>query len=148
MFVTISSVSVPLIRLAMCIHTYLFFIMVLANVSFYKLQVIGSSSSSHSNMSILTPASHNQSPLPKYSYLVKIVNPKKKSEFEVQSLKAKQKFLCFENLKEQVVLDCKEKVPNPLTVIGYTEPEHGLTGKKKWLTSDYDLIDMYEASKG
>ena len=122
--------------------------MVLANVSFYKLQVVGSSSSSHSNVSIVIPASHNQSPLPKYSYLVKIVNPKKKSEFEVQSLKAKQKFLSLEDLKEQVVLDCKEKVPNPLTDIGYIEPGHGLTGKKKWLTSDHDLTDMYEVSKG
>ena len=80
--------------------------------------------------------------------MVKLVNPKNKSEFEVQSLKAKQKFLSLEGLKEQVVLDCKEKVPNPLIVIGYIEPGHGLTGKKKWLTSDHDLTDMNEASKG
>ena len=79
---------------------------------------------------------------------MKIINPKKKSEFEVQSLKAKQKFFSLEDLKEQVILDCKEKVPNPLTDIGYIVPGHGLTGKKKWLTSDHDLGDMYEASKG
>ena len=66
----------------------------------------------------------------------------------MQSLRAKQKFLSLEDLKQQVVLECKEKVPNPLTAIGYIEPGHGLSGKKKWLTSDPDLGDMYEASKG
>ena len=98
-------------------------------------------------MNIVTPADH-QSLLPKYNYLVKIINPKKKSEFEVQSLKCKQKFFSLENLKEQVASDCKEKVPSPLSDIGYIEPGHGLAGKKKWLTSDQDLVDMYEASKG
>ena len=39
-------------------------------------------------------------------------------------------------------------MPNHLAVIGYIEPGHGLSGKKKWLTSEYDLSDMYEASKG
>ena len=37
---------------------------------------------------------------------------------------------------------------DPLTVIGYIEPGHGLSGKKKWLTSDHDVGEMYEASKG
>jgi hypothetical protein len=115
-------------------------------VSAYQLQVIGNSSSSHSNVSIL--GCHQSPPCPKYNYLVKIINPKKKSEFEVQSLKTKQKFLSVEDLKEQVALDCNEKVPDPLTEIGYIEPGHGLTGKKKWLTSDHDISEMYQASKG
>ena len=79
----------------------------------------------------------------KYNYLVKIINPKKKSEFEVQSLKSKQKFLSLVDLKQQILLDHKEKVPNLLSVIGYIQPGHGLSGKKKWLTSDSDLDDMY-----
>ena len=65
----------------------------------------------------------------------------------MQSLKTKQKFLSLEDLKEQVVLDCEEKVPNPITVIGHMEPGQGLSEKKKWLTSDQDLSDT-EASKG
>ena len=66
----------------------------------------------------------------------------------MQSLKAKHKFTSLEDLKEQVTLECNEKVPNPLTDVGYIEPGHGLTGKKKWLTSDHDLSKMYNASKG
>jgi len=115
---------------------------------FDQLQVIGSSSSSHSNINIVTPAGSHQPQLPRYNYLVKIINPRKKSEFEVQSLITKQKFLSLEDLKEQIILDCKEKVPDPITDIGYIEPGHGLSGKKKWLTSDHDLSEMYEASKG
>ena len=79
---------------------------------------------------------------------MKIINPSKKSEFEVQSLKSKQKFLSLEDLKKQIILDCKDKVPSVLTVIGYIDPGHGLSGKKRYLTSDHDLLDMYEASKG
>ena len=44
-------------------------------------------------------------------------------------------------------MDCKEKVPSPITVIGYIKLGHGLSGKKKYLTSDNDLLDMHEASK-
>ena len=77
-----------------------------------------------------------------------MVNPEKKSEFEVQSLKSKKKYLSLEGLKACVVLECQEKVPNPLTVIRCIEPGHGLSGKKKWLTSDDDMRSMYEACKG
>ena len=72
-------------------------------------------------------------PMPntKYNYLVKIVNPEKKSEFEVQSLKSKEKYSCLEELKACVVMECKEKVPSPLRVIGYIETGHGLSGRKK-----------------
>ena len=69
--------------------------------------------------------------LPKYNYLEKIINPRKKSEFEVQSRKSKQKLLSLEDLKERIVLDCKEKVPSPITVIGCIKPGDGLSGKKR-----------------
>ena len=68
--------------------TYIFFIMVLAN----KLQVIGISSLSHSNVSILTPAGHNQSPLPKYNYLVIIVNPKRSQNLRCSHYKLSRNF--------------------------------------------------------
>lgn len=111
------------------------------------MQVIGNSSSSRSNVNIITQQNDGP-PLPKYNYLVKIINPNKKSEFEVHSLKTKQKFFSLEDVERQVILECKDKVPNPLAVVGYIEPGHGLSGKKKWLTSDEDLLDMYAATKG
>ena len=66
----------------------------------------------------------------------------------MQSLKSKQKFLSLEELKQQVVLECKERVLGPLIVIGFIKPGHGLSGKKRWLTSDQELGDMYEMFKG
>lgn len=45
-------------------------------------------------------------------------------------------------------MDCNERVSDPITDIGYIEPGHGMSGKKKWLTSDHDLSEMYEVSKG
>ena len=69
----------------------------------FLLKVIDNSSSSNFNVG---------APQPEYNYLVKIVNPKKKSEFEVLTLKPKHNFFRLENLKEQVRLDCKEKVPS------------------------------------
>ena len=105
-------------------------------------QVIGNTASSQSTVNLISPGSSSEL-MPKYNYLVKIISPKKKSEFEVQSLKSKQMFLSLADLKQQILLDHKEKVPNPLSVIGYIQPGHGLSGKKKWLTSDSDLDDMY-----
>lgn len=113
------------------------------------VQVVGQSSSSNSNVNIVAPVSNISPPqLQRYNYSVKVINPQKKSEFEVESLRSKQKFLTLEEVKQQIVTDCKGKVPDYISTIGYIAPGHGLSGKKKWMTSDQDLSDMYTALSG
>lgn len=77
------------------------------------------------------------------------MNPKKKSEFQVVQLKVKQMFECIINdLKQQLLLELKEKIADPIEQLGYIEPGwHGLRAKQRWLSSDDDLEQMYSLLK-
>lgn len=72
------------------------------------------------------------------------MNPSKKSDFEVLSMKTKQKYESIDSLKKQVVCEFGDKVGQPLKQLGYIEPGHGLRGKQRWLSSTEDLLNMYE----
>ena len=64
------------------------------------MQVIGGNvSTDHSSLS--TTSTISQSSL-YCNYSVKIMNPKKKSDFEIVQLKAKQRFECVDDLKDQL----------------------------------------------
>ena len=83
-----------------------------------------------------------------HDYSVKIVNPRRKSDFTVLKLKSQEKFFDVDDLKKQVAKECKGKVEEPIRQIGYIEPGHGLRGKLRWLSSNDDLCDMYELFRG
>lgn len=38
-----------------------------------------------------------------------------------------------------MINECGDRVENPIRVIGYILPGHGLSGKKQWISSDQDL---------
>lgn len=85
---------------------------------------------------------------PRFKYSVKIVNPKKKSEYEIQVLRTDHMFTSVEELKTQIVQDCESKVPEKPTQLGFIEPGHGLRGKQRWINSEDDLKEMYHLHKG
>ena len=70
------------------------------------MQVIGGNvSTDHSSLS--TTSTIHQSSLC-YNYSVKIMNPKKKSDSEIIQLKAKLRFECVDDLKDQLLTEHKE----------------------------------------
>ena len=79
------------------------------------------------------------------TYSVKVINRNRKSEWAVCKLRVpSQKFEKLEKLKWQVGESLKDAVENPVKTIGYIEHGHGMRGKQRWLTTDEDLVDMYE----
>ena len=79
------------------------------------------------------------------TYSVKVINRNRKSEWAVWKLCVpNQKFEKLEKLKWQVGESLKDAVENPVKTIGYIEHGHGMRGKQRWLTTDEDLVDMYE----
>lgn len=80
---------------------------------------------------------------PCHEYLIKLVNPRKKSDYEIVRLKSKRKYESVDKLKEQILEEFTEKVMGPLK-LGYIEPGHGLRGKQQWLSLNDDLMRMYE----
>ena len=82
-----------------------------------------------------------------YNYSVKIMNPKKRSEFEVVQLKTKQRFETIADLKHQMLTEYADKISNPIEQLGYIEPGHGLRGKQRWISLNDDLYLMYSLLK-
>ena len=83
-----------------------------------------------------------------YEYSLKIINPKKKSDFVVSRLSSKIRFEALEDLKKQVLEEFNQQVQDPIKQIGYIEPGHGLRGKVRWLSSNVDLQEMYKTCMG
>ncbi len=75
------------------------------------------------------------------------MNPSKKSEYEVLSLKTKVVYKSVDDLRQQLLSEYKDKLDEPVGTVGYIEPGHGLRGKQRWLSSDDDLTEMYELHK-
>ena len=75
---------------------------------------------------------------------MKIMNPTKKSEYEVLSMRSKAVYNRVADLKDQVLQEFRDKVQDPVETIGYIEPGHGLRGKQRWLSSTDDLRAMYQ----
>ena len=85
---------------------------------------------------------------PRFKYSVKIVNPKKKSEYEIQVLQTDRMFTTVEELKTQIAQDCKSKILEKPTQLGFIEPGHGLRGKQKWINEEDELKEMYDLHQG
>ena len=77
-------------------------------------------------------------------YSIKIMNPKKKSDFVVSRLTAKEKYKDFEGLKKAILTELKGQVEDPIRQLGYIEPGHGLRGKQRWLSTNKDMNGMYQ----
>lgn len=73
-----------------------------------------------------------------------MINRAHKSEWTVQKLRVNRQFESLEGVKRQVSDNLKEAVEDPICRIGYIEAGHVTRGKQRWLTTDEDLVDMYD----
>ena len=71
---------------------------------------------------------------------MKLINPAKKSEFEVLNMHSRAVYSTIDELKHQKF---GGKVSDTIQQVGYIEPGHGLRGKQRWLSSTDDLRAMY-----
>lgn len=78
-----------------------------------------------------------------FNYKVKVINPKKKSLYEIRPLKKNVQFDSLNNLRRCV----KEEAGLFKGALGYIEPGHGVKGKTRELNDDEDLVEMYVLHK-
>ena len=78
-----------------------------------------------------------------YTYSVKVVNPTKKSEYNVRKLQTTDRFMSLDETKEKLTAELLFNVKR----VGYVRPGHGMKGKQLELMNDDDLQDMYECFK-
>uniref|UniRef100_A0A1X7VE09 Uncharacterized protein n=1 Tax=Amphimedon queenslandica TaxID=400682 RepID=A0A1X7VE09_AMPQE len=77
------------------------------------------------------------------TYSVKVVNPKKRSDFAVSKLSYEGFFKDIRHLKKVMLAT----FPDEFDVdgqIGYIQPGHGAKGRQLWLTSNADVQQMSE----
>ena len=78
-----------------------------------------------------------------FKYKLKVTNRKKKSQYEIKSLKAENKFYTIDDLRKCI----KEEIEQFADTVGYVEPGHGIKGKMMCLGDDEDLSEMYVVHK-
>lgn len=79
-----------------------------------------------------------------YSYTVKIINQRRKSDYTMEALPSSTcRFTSIDNLKKTL----SETFGFQVGSIGFVEPGHGLKGRQHWLVRDKDLQDMYSVHK-
>lgn len=88
--------------------------------------------------------SDHESGVPQYS--VKLINPRRKSDYSVRPWREKSKFHHMEDLVRQLKVAFKEA--DPEADIGFIEPGHGCRGTKRWISDDKDLEEMYKMHEG
>ena len=77
-----------------------------------------------------------------YTFSIKIVSAKKKSDYAVQTLHLNGRFSSLDALKQAVLSKYEDRISME-TGFGFIEPGHGESGKKRWLMSDDDVQEMY-----
>ena len=87
-----------------------------------------------------------------FSYTLKLVNPKSKSDFLTIKLGTAKKFKSLSSLQQfmykTISTNPKFKAPDLTDVeMGYIESGHGLKGRKIWLYADGDVEVMYDYFK-
>ena len=75
-------------------------------------------------------------------YFVKIINPAKKSEYEVQRLRIDFTVDSVAGLKEALHKYFPNHFPSVPQQVGFIAPGHGTKGKQKWLATDEDISEM------
>ena len=68
----------------------------------------------------------NSNPSAKYHYSVKVIDPAKKSSFEVKELQNGDKLVSFHEIKQSLM----KALGLEIGKIGYMRPGHGIKGKK------------------
>ena len=76
------------------------------------------------------------------TFSIKIVSAKKKSDYAVQNLHLNGRFSSLDALKQAVLSKCEDRICME-SGFGYIESGHGSNGKKRWLMSDDDVLEMY-----
>ena len=74
---------------------------------------------------------------PRHQYTIKVMDPGKKSDYDVKELQGCKKFTSIDEIKKTV-----SDVDSPVGDIGYISPWHGMKGKKHPLV-DEDVVAMY-----
>ncbi len=74
-----------------------------------------------------------------YCYQVKVINPKRKGNYNVKPLKTSKRFATIDNVRKEL----SQLVESEVDEIGYISPGHGMKGKQNALFVDDDLIEMY-----
>ena len=75
-----------------------------------------------------------------FSYSVKIINTRKKSEYVIKKLRINNVFKSIDDLKDTL---STVNVASTIDQVGFIEPGHGAKGRQQWLTDSEDLKDMY-----
>ena len=83
-----------------------------------------------------------------YQYSVKLINPLRKSTYDVQKFRVSMKFRNVSVIKEELVHSFPDRLTKTPDQVGYIQPGHGVRGKQRWLSSDQDLDDMYSEYLG
>ena len=65
-----------------------------------------------------------------YTFSIKIVSAKKKSDYAVQTLHLNGRFSSLDALKQAVLSKCEDRISME-TGFGFIEPGHGVSGKKE-----------------
>ena len=79
-----------------------------------------------------------------YRYIVKVINPEKKSSFNVHKVSnTSEKFTSIADVKQCLT----ELLGTQVDDVGYISPGHGLKGRQNTCLVDEDLDHMYEEFK-
>ena len=101
-----------------------------------------SNNTTRSRVNVTTP--HASAGNSGYRYTVQVINPEKKSSYDVHKLlNFSDKTASFEDLKECLT----ELLGTEVDDVGYTSPGHGLKGRQNTCFIDEDLDHMYEEFK-
>ena len=74
-----------------------------------------------------------------YQYSVKIMYPQCKTSFDVKKLSVSRKF----HTREDVMDELSKELDGSVIEIGYVSPGHGLRGKHNTISTDRDVLKMY-----
>ena len=85
----------------------------------------------------------------KFSYSIKLINPRKKKDYRVYNIRDCAAFETMKSLEEFIKSKFSEFSDNStgMMSIGYVEPGHGWKGKQMWLNNDEDIDDLYRVCR-
>ena len=96
-------------------------------------------------VNISTPRTNaRKSSSPGYRYTVKVINPGKKSSYDIHKLvNFSEKFASLDELKQHLT----ELLGTQIDDVGYISPGHGLKGRQNTCLIDEDVDHIYEEFK-
>ena len=97
-----------------------------------------SESNSSSSMKINIPASTSRGP--KYRYSVKVMDPGKKSNYDVTVLQNCDRFMSLDKI-EQIL----STIDSQIGEVGYISPGHGMKGRKHTFHDGDDVQELYDS---